>query len=71
MKKKKDGEMGLGGWGRLFEGGDNFKYFRLRGAIIQGRQLFKGRLLFEEIRYIHKTKKDEARKSKEANKAYK
>ena len=40
------------GWGwRLFEGGDFFKYFRLKEAIIQGRRLIEGRLLFEEIRY--------------------
>ena len=32
-----------GEWGRLFEGGDYFKYFGQRGAIIRGR------LLFEEI----------------------
>ena len=30
-------------------GGDYFKYFRLRGAIIQGRRLIEGRLLYEEI----------------------
>jgi len=36
----------------LFEKGDWFKYFRLReGAIIRGRRLMEGRLLFEEIRY--------------------
>ena len=33
------------------EGGDYFKYFHQRGAIIQGRRLIEGRLLFEEIRY--------------------
>ena len=32
-------------------GGDYFKYFHQRGAIIQGRRLIEGRLLFEEIRY--------------------
>ena len=36
--------------GRLFEGGDYFKYFRQRGAIIRGRRLIERRLLFEEIR---------------------
>ena len=41
-----------GGGGRLFEGGDYFKYFGQRGAIIRGRRLIEGRLLFEEIRYI-------------------
>ena len=43
-----------GGWGRLFEGGDYVKYFRQRwvGAIIRGRRLIKGRLLFEEIQYL-------------------
>ena len=34
--------------GRLLEGGDYFKYFRQRWAIIRGRRLIKGRLLFEE-----------------------
>ena len=41
---------GGGGGGRLFEGGDYFKYFGQRGAIIRGRRLIEGRLLFEEIR---------------------
>ena len=35
---------------RLFEGGDYFKYFHQRRAIIRGRRLIEGRLLFEEIR---------------------
>ena len=35
---------------RLFEGGDYFKYFYQRRAIIRGRRLIEGRLLFEEIR---------------------
>ena len=30
-------------------GGDYFKFFLLREAIIRGRQLIKGRLLFEEL----------------------
>ena len=38
--------------GGLLEGSDYFKYFRQRGAIIRGRQLIEGRLLFEEIRYF-------------------
>ena len=38
--------------GRLLEGGDYFKYFGQRGAIIRGRRLIEGRLLFEEIRYL-------------------
>ena len=43
-------------WGaRLFEGGDYFKYFRQRGAIIRGRRLIEWRLLFEEIRYFNST----------------
>ena len=42
----------LEGWGeeRLLEGGDYFKHFRQRRAVIQGRRLIEGRLLFEEIR---------------------
>ena len=40
---------GEGGGGRLFEGGDYFKYFGQRGAIIRGRRLIERRLLFEEI----------------------
>ena len=43
---------GGGGGRRLFEGGDYFKYFGQRGAIIRGRRLIEGRLLFEEIRYV-------------------
>ena len=42
----------MGGGGGLFEGGGNFKHFRQRGAIIQGRRL-KGRLLFEDTRYLY------------------
>ena len=38
--------------GRLFEGSDYFKYFHQREAIIRGRLLLEGRLLFEEIRYV-------------------
>ena len=44
--------MARGGGGRLFEGGDYFKYFGQRGAIIRGRRLIEGRLLFEEIWYF-------------------
>ena len=44
---------GGGGVGRLFEGGDYFKYFCHRGTSIRGRRLIEGRLLFEEIRYIY------------------
>ena len=47
--KKEKIARGVGG--RLFEEGDYFKYFRQRGAIIQGRRLIRGRLLFEEIWY--------------------
>ena len=40
MKEREDGKRGGrgggGGLGRLFEGGDYFKYFHQRGAIIQG-----------------------------------
>ena len=35
----------------ILEGGDYFEHFCQRQAIIQGRQLIEGRLLFEEIRY--------------------
>ena len=45
LKKEKKAK-GLG------RGGDYFKYFRLKGAIIRGRRLIEGRLLFEEIRYL-------------------
>ena len=51
FKCSKNGERG---GGRLFEGGDYFKYFGQRGAIIRGRRLIEGRLLFEEIRYLKK-----------------
>ena len=40
------------GEGRLFEGGNCFRYFGRRGAIIRERRLIEGRLLLEEIRYI-------------------
>ena len=43
--------MAGGGGGQLFEGGDYFKYFGQRGAIIRGRRSIEGRLLFEKIRY--------------------
>ena len=43
---------GGGGGGDYFEGGNYFKYFGQRGAIIRGRRLIEGRLLFEEIRYF-------------------
>ena len=45
---------GGGGGGRLFEGGDYFKYFGQTGVIIRGRRLIEGRLLSEEIRYVIK-----------------
>ena len=38
-----------GGGGR---GGDYFKYFSQRGAIIRGRRLIEGWLLFNEIQYF-------------------
>ena len=47
IKERKDGKRGGVGGG----GGVYFKYFYERGAIIRGRQLTEGRLLFEEIRY--------------------
>ena len=40
-----------GGGGVLFEGGDYFKYFGQRGAIIRGRRLIEGLLLFKDIQY--------------------
>ena len=50
IKEREDGERGSGG--RLFEGGDYFKYIRLKGAIIPGRQLIEGQLLFKETQYF-------------------
>ena len=50
-KRNRRRQEGWGGGWRLFEGGDFLKYFRLKEAIIQGRRLIEGRLLFEEIRY--------------------
>ena len=44
--------MALGAGERLFEGGDDFKYFLQRGSIFLGKRLFEGRLLFEEMRYL-------------------
>ena len=51
LKKEKKAKGCAGGGGRG-AGGDYFKYFRLKGAIIRGRRLIEGRLLFEEIRYL-------------------
>ena len=45
-------ERGGDGGGGLIEGGDHFKYFQRRGAIIQGKRLIEGWLLFEQIRYF-------------------
>ena len=40
---------------RLFEEGDYFKCFGQRsGAIIPGRRLIEGRLLFEEIQHFRR-----------------
>ena len=50
MKEREDGKRG--GRERLFDGGNYFKYFRLKGAIIQGRRLIEGWLLYEGIWYI-------------------
>ena len=51
-KEREDGEKG-GEGGRLFERGDYFIYFRLRGggAIIRVRRLIEGLLFVEEIWY--------------------
>ena len=48
-RRRQEG-LGGGGW-RLFEGGDYFKYFCLKGAIIRGRRLIEGRLLFKDMWY--------------------
>ena len=37
-KESEDGERGWG-WGRLFEGSDYFKYFRLKGRLFEGGDL--------------------------------
>ena len=50
IKERKDDERG--GGRLLFEGGDYFKYFHQRGAIIRGRRLIEGRLFFKEIRWL-------------------
>ena len=42
MARGGGGGGGGGGDGRLFEGGDYFKYFRQRGAIIRGKRLIEG-----------------------------
>ena len=42
---------GGGGWG-FIEEGDYLKFFCQREAIIGGRRLIEGRLLFEEILYL-------------------
>ena len=50
IKGGKDGKKSAG-WGGLFEEGDYFKYFHQRVAIVRGRRLIEGWLLFEEILY--------------------
>ena len=51
MKEK----IAKGGVRRLFEEGDYFKYFGQRsGAIIPGRRLIEGRLVFEEIQHFRR-----------------
>ena len=49
-KRNRRRQEGWGGW-RLFEEGDYFKYFCLKGAIIRGRRLIEGRLLFKGMWY--------------------
>ena len=51
-KEKMTRGVGWGGGWLLFEGGDYFKYFHQRGAIIRGRRLIEGRLFFKEIRWL-------------------
>ena len=46
IKEREDGKRGRGGGG-LFEGGDYFKNYHQRGAIIWARWLFKVERLFE------------------------
>ena len=50
IKEKEDGERS--GVKRLFKGGNQFKYFSQREAIIRGRRLIEGQLLFQEIQYL-------------------
>ena len=50
VKERGDGERNGGDYS--IEGDDYFKYFHQRGAIIWGRRLIEGQLLFEEIRYL-------------------
>ena len=53
IKEREKMVRGVGwGGGRLFERDDYFKHFHQRGAIIRGKRLIEGRLLFEEIRYF-------------------
>ena len=52
VQKKEKMTRGVGGGRLLFEGGDYFKYFHQRGAIIGGRRLIEGRLFFKEIRWL-------------------
>ena len=60
IKEREDGERG-GGWGLLFEGGDYFKYFRLRGVIIRGTAIIRGNklLLRSQARVVGVYKKPE------------
>ena len=38
--------------GRLFEGGDYFKYFHQRGAIIRGKAIIQGNTVVSSLIYI-------------------
>ena len=50
-KRNRRRQEGWGGGWRLFEEGDYFKHFCLKGAIIRGRRLIEGRLLFKGMWY--------------------
>ena len=51
IKEREDGERG--GWGGgIVRGSHLLKYFHQRGAIIQGKWLIEGWLLFNDIQYI-------------------
>ena len=58
------------GGGQIFEGGDSFKYFRLRGQLFEGGNNSRDGYS-RKYGICIKLKKDEPREPKETKKAYK
>ena len=52
IRERKDDERGGGGGRLLFQGGDYFKYFHQRGAIIRGTAILQGNTVVSSLIYI-------------------